>query len=84
MNRPPQLNIQKQIDLTLTSPVECDRCKSQAFQQAMMLRKVSAIVTGEGEDGYMPVGVFACVACGHINDQFIPEEIKSKPAIKLS
>ena len=82
MNKPPQLNIQKEIDLTLTTPVECDECKGQAFQQAMMLRKVSAIVAGE--EGYIPVGVFACMKCGHINRQFIPEEIRPKPAIKLS
>jgi hypothetical protein len=84
MNKPPQLNMPREIDLTLTIPVECDECKGQAFQQAMMLRKVSALLSGNGEEGFMPVMVFACVKCGHINNEFIPVEIRPKPAIKLS
>ena len=32
--------------------------------------------TGTGQTTYMPIPVFACKACGHVNTEFLPKELK--------
>jgi hypothetical protein len=48
----------------------------------MFLRKISALVSPEGRDGYIPIPMFHCTTCGAINDEFVPPELKNK--IKLT
>lgn len=72
-----QRQIQPKIDIKSTTPTLCEKCEGEAFQEAIILRRVSAIVTGTGKDGYLPVQVFACVKCGHVNSQFLPDELRS-------
>lgn len=67
-----------QLDLKQTAPVICDECKGEAFQEAIILRKVSALLTGTGREGFIPVQVFACVKCGHVNESFVPIELRTK------
>lgn len=50
--------------------------------QTVHLRKVSAIVTGTGQSGYLPVQVFSCAACGHTNAEFLPEELRPVSLVK--
>lgn len=64
------------IELKNTSPVACEKCNGEAFQQALMLRRVSALLTGEKQDGFLPIQVFSCTVCGHVNEHFLPEEIR--------
>ena len=71
------LNAQPQVDITKTVAVKCDECMEEAFEQALFLRKVPRLLTGAAKDGYIPIPVFACTACGHINQEFIPKELSS-------
>ena len=41
-----------------------------------MLRTASKFVTGTPEDAIVPIPVFACDKCGHINEKFIPKELR--------
>ncbi|TRO56186.1 hypothetical protein E2P64_06210 [Candidatus Bathyarchaeota archaeon] len=68
--------IPSQIDLKNTEATACEKCGGEAFQEAVLLRKVSSILTGTGKEGYLPVQVFACIACGHVNRAFLPAEIR--------
>ena len=61
---------QQQIDITKTSAVKCDKCENPTFKQSLMLRKLSAIVSPTGEETLVPVQVFACEKCGHVNSEF--------------
>ena len=65
------------IDLKSTSPVQCEACLGEAFQEALMLRKVSPIITGTGREGFVPIQVFACAKCGHVNSNFIPADLRT-------
>lgn len=67
----PNLN----IDINQTSPVECESCGHMYFEQALHLRKASGILTGTGQTSYIPIPVFSCKKCGHINTEFLPKEI---------
>lgn len=70
--------IMEKINLSLdqTKPIKCDACGHEAFIEALHLRKVSALLTGTGQPGIYPIQVFACVKCGHVNEEFLPKELK--------
>lgn len=68
----PRMNLS--IDQTL--PVECEKCNHQYFEQVLHIRKASGLLTGTGQTTYMPIPVFACQACGHVNTEFLPKELK--------
>ena len=61
---------QQQIDITQTSAVKCEKCENSTFKQSLLLRKLSAIVSPTGEETLVPVQVFACEKCGHVNSEF--------------
>ena len=62
--------IQEQIDITKTSAVKCEACENQTFKQSLLLRKLSALVSPNGQETLVPVQVFACESCGHVNSEF--------------
>jgi len=68
---------QPNVDINQTSGVTCDECQETLFEQCLILRKASALITGTGQVGYIPIPVFACKSCGHVNEEFLPKEIQS-------
>jgi hypothetical protein len=63
------------IDLKKTTSVVCDECSNTTFQEALMLRKVSKFLTGEMQDGVIPIATFVCTKCGHVNKDFYPKDL---------
>lgn len=72
-NKQPQVN----ISLDQTDETTCDECGHQYFQQGIYIRKASGFVTGTGMPSYIPIPVFACLKCGHVNKEFLPREVQS-------
>ena len=68
----PNLN----LDIKQTTGVTCDECGHIHFQQVLHIRKASGILTGTGKPTYVPIPVFACNSCGHVNAEFLPKEVK--------
>jgi len=68
----PQVN----IDITQTQAVVCEECNHVHFEQVVVLRKASGLLTGTGQPTYIPIPVFACTKCGHVNAEFLPKEVK--------
>ena len=66
---------QMNVDISQTTEMKCEKCGNNTFKQTMMLRKLSAIVSPNGKETIIPVGVFACEACGHINKEFEEAEL---------
>ena len=62
--------MQQTIDVSQTTPVKCESCENQTFKQTLLLRKVSALVSPNGQEQYVPIAVFACEKCGHVNAEF--------------
>lgn len=60
------------IDITKTTPIECDNeeCENDMFIKAMKFRKVSKLMTGQAQDGILPVEVYMCTSCGNVNKEF--------------
>ena len=61
---------QLNVDISQTSEMKCDECENNTFKQTMMLRKMSAIVSPNGQETIIPVAVFACEKCGNVNEEF--------------
>ena len=58
------------IDLTHATTLECEECQCKGFKQTMMLKKLSALVSPTGQETIIPMQVFACEKCGHVNKEF--------------
>jgi len=74
MNKPQQLNLQ--VDLSQTEPIICEACSNQTFQQVVLMRRISALLSPTGQEALVPIPVFECASCGHINSQFYPTDLK--------
>ena len=61
---------QQQIDITQTSAIKCEKCENPTFKQSLMLRKLSALVSPDGQETIVPVQVFSCEKCGNVNSEF--------------
>ena len=64
------------VDLTHAKTLECEKCGCKGFKQTMMLKKLSPLISPNGQEAIVPVAVFACEKCSHINKEFEESEIK--------
>ena len=72
-----QSNPLDSVDLTHAKTLECEKCHCKGFKQTLMLKKLSALLSPNGQESIIPVAAFACEACGHINKEFQDAEIKN-------
>ena len=64
------------VDLTHAKTLECEKCQCKGFKQSLMIKKLSALISPTGKESMVPVAVFACEHCGHINKEFETAQIK--------
>lgn len=76
-----QVGHQVNLNITDTKPIKCDECGNDTFTQSFIMRLISAVYSPEGEESIMPIPVFECSSCGHVNDIFLPEGLKSTDKI---
>ena len=57
--------------------VVCDKCGNATFRQVVLLKKVSAAVSPSGNTSFLPMPVFECSNCGHVNDELLPKQGQS-------
>ena len=69
-----QMNVN--ISLDKTTELKCDRCDNPAFIEGVLLRKSSRFLTGTSQDAIIPIPVFVCSKCGHVNEEFLPKQLK--------
>lgn len=48
----------------------CEKCNSEILKQVFVIKVISGLMTGESKDTLVPVPVFACNSCNHINSMF--------------
>ena len=58
------------VDLSKASTMRCEACENPTFKQTLMLHKMSALVSPNGQESIIPAAVFACEACNHVNKEF--------------
>jgi uncharacterized Zn finger protein len=59
-------------DLSQATDIVCENCNNMTFEEVMLMKKVSALVSPNGKEGIVPIPTFACVACGYVNKMFRP------------
>ena len=62
--------MEEQIDFSKPSQIKCEACGGSTFKQTLLLRKMSAWVAQGGQETIIPMQVFACEKCGHVNKEF--------------
>jgi len=72
MNNPNEQ--QMNIDFSQTTSEVCEKCENDTFQQVYRMRKLSALLSPTGQESMIPIQVFTCTKCGHINKGFLPKE----------
>ena len=71
MNREqPGLN----IDFSQTTAEVCESCKNDTFIQVYQMRKLLPLLSPTGQESMIPIQIFACHKCGHVNKGFQPKE----------
>ena len=71
-----QPKTQVKLDINDLTDIVCENCESKFFRQVQAFKKISALVSPTGKEQIMPVPVFRCDECGHINKEFLPIEKK--------
>ena len=66
----PQFN----LDLSQTTPVVCEECGHEHFTEVSLMRKLSPMLSPTGQAAMIPIPVFACAKCGHVNKEFLPKD----------
>ena len=72
-----QQQVQMNISLDKTTGIKCDKCDNNIFIEGMLLRKASRFITGTAQDAMIPIPVFTCSKCGHVNEEFLPMQLRN-------
>ena len=73
---------QVQVDLKQAETIQCSDCNNYLFITSFILKKLSAIVSPNGQEALIPVQVYSCGNCGKVAEGMLAgagleEETKS-------
>ena len=57
---------QVKVDLKDAETIKCKNCGNYLFIQSFVLKKLSALVSPNGQEALIPVQVYSCGNCGTI------------------
>jgi len=55
--------------------IKCESCGHDQFEEILKLKKISKLMTGSNKDTLIPIPLFACKKCGHVNKDFDVENM---------
>lgn len=58
------------ISIKDAETVKCENCENETFLEVLSFKKVSKLLTGSSQDSYVPIPLYKCDKCGHINSEF--------------
>ena len=67
--KPPQ----KQININDTESLKCDDCSNYLFIKSYFIRRISALMSPNGQEALIPIEVFSCGNCGKVPDNMMPK-----------
>ena len=61
---------QQQVDLSKAETMKCDHDSSEnsLFIESYVLKRISALISPTGQEGVVPIQVFACGSCGELKN----------------
>jgi predicted nucleic-acid-binding Zn-ribbon protein len=64
--------MEKNINLKEMPTVTCESCGFDQFKEITYIKRVPKELTGADRDTDVPFPTYACIKCGHVNDDFNP------------
>ena len=68
-------NQQIRVNIDDAESVSCDECGNEYFTAVVMIKRISPLVSPTGQEALVPIQLFQCSKCGHVNDHFLPENM---------
>ena len=59
------------IDLGNIDNIKCEECENETFVPAFVIKQISALMSPTGKETIVPVQLFQCAKCGHVNKKFL-------------
>ena len=59
------------IDLSNVDNIKCNECDNETFEPAFIIKQVSALMSPTGKETLVPIQLFKCSKCGHVNEKFL-------------
>ena len=57
---------QQTVDLAKADTMKCDDCGNYLFINSYVIKRISAIMSPNGQEGLVPVQVYSCGNCGKV------------------
>ena len=54
------------VDLSKADTIKCDDCGNYLFITSYVIKRISAIMSPNGQEGLVPVQVYSCGNCGKV------------------
>ena len=64
--RLPKQKQQVQVDLKQADTIKCSDCNNYLFITSFILKKLSALLSPNGQEALIPVQVYSCGNCGKV------------------
>lgn len=61
---------QMNLDINNTTPIICEDCGNDTFTPVFFVRRLSRLLSPDGNDRVIPIDSLACAKCGHVNKEF--------------
>jgi len=59
------------IDLNDVDNITCDMCENSTFTPVFIIKQVSALMSPTGKETLIPIQIFQCSKCNHVNEKFL-------------
>ena len=59
------------IDLSNVDNIKCEECENETFVPAFVIKQISALMSPTGKETMVPIQLFKCSKCGHVNEKFL-------------
>ena len=78
------MNNLTQAQIESAKNLSCEKCGCELMKQVMVIKVISRLATGDSRDTFVPVPVFACNSCNHVNKLFADElKINTVPQVQI-
>ena len=64
-------NAQVRVDLKDAETIKCKSCNNYLFITSFVLKRLSALVSPNGQEALIPVQVYSCGNCGEVAEGFL-------------
>ena len=62
---------QQKLDLSKADTLNCQACGNYLFITSTIIKKISAIMSPNGQEGLIPIEVFSCGNCGQVSSEML-------------